>query len=63
MTDIEKEVFESIRFNPSISIVELAEKLSFSIATVNNSLRSLKQKNYIKRSESEMSKKWIVLEV
>ena len=59
--DRKKEVFELIKSNPNLTINEIKETLSISVATVNNTLRSLKQKNYIKRNDLEEKDKWIIL--
>ena len=61
LTEREKEVFELIKSNPKVTTNEMKETLSISVATVNNSLRSLKQKGYIKHSDSEEKDKWIIL--
>lgn len=61
LTEREKEVFELIKSNPNLTTNEIKEILYVSVATVNNSLRSLKQKGYIMHSDSEEKDKWIIL--
>ncbi len=61
LTEREKEVYELIKSNPNLITNEIKEILSISVATVNNTLRSLKQKNYIKRNDLEEKDKWIIL--
>ena len=61
LTEREKEIFELIKANPNLSIQEISNILSVSVAAVNGTLRSLKQKSYIKRSDSEDNDNWIVL--
>ena len=61
LTEREKVIFELIKANPKLSAPEIKIILSLSAATVNNTLRSLKQKEYIKRSDSENRDNWIVL--
>ena len=61
LTEREKEIYELIKSNQNITIGEMTETLSVSVAAVNGTLRSLKQKGYIKHSETDASRKWIVL--
>ena len=53
LTEREKEMFELIKSNPNIAIAEITETINISVATVNSTLRSLKQKGYIKHSEAD----------
>ena len=46
-------MFELIKSNPNIAIAEITETINISVATVNSTLRSLKQKGYIKHSEAD----------
>lgn len=61
LTEREKEIFELIKSNQDISIPEISEMLSISVATINCTLRSLKHKDYVKRSGPDGNGRWIVL--
>ena len=61
LTEREKEIFELIKYNPNLTIPEITKTIDVSVATVNSTLRSLKQKGYIKHSEADAIRKWIVL--
>lgn len=61
LTEREKEIFELIKSNQNISIPEIAEMLSISVATINRTLRSLKHKNYVIHSGPDSNERWKVL--
>ena len=61
LTEREKEIFELIKKNPKLKASEIKKILSLSSATINCTLRSLKQKEYIKRSDLEERDEWIIL--
>ena len=63
LTEREEKVLELIKANPNLTANEIKELLTISVATVNNTLRSLKQKDYIKHSDSEEKDKWIILKI
>ena len=61
LTEREKEIFELIKKNPKLKASEIKKILSLSSATINSTLRSLKQKEYIKRSDLEERDEWVIL--
>ena len=61
LTEKEKDIFELIKSDRNLSIVDIAEILSISVANVNSALRSLKQKEYIRHNDLDASDKWNIL--
>lgn len=57
----EEEVFETIKSNLDISIIEITKVLSVSESAINRAIRELKQKQYIKCDGSDKNGKWVVL--
>jgi len=50
-----------IASNPDLTIPEIAQLLSVSDTTIKRTIRSLKQKQYIKHDGSNKDGKWVVL--
>lgn len=61
MTKREKEVYETIIDNTSLSVSNIAKYLDISDSTVNRAIRGLKSKKYIDREGSDKTGKWIIL--
>ena len=57
----EKEVIELIKYDPSITKRELANKLKISESKIQRILDSLKKKNLIKREGSNRKGRWVVI--
>ena len=61
MTDIQKGIIDLIRADASISIDQLAVKLSVKKRTLEREIANMKQKGYISRTGSPRSGKWEVI--
>jgi len=60
LSEIEKDVLSAIRTAPNQSARKIAERIGVSEKTVERAIRTLKQKDYIKREGSTRGK-WIIL--
>lgn len=61
ITDIQKGIIDLVRANASISIDQLAVKLSVKKRTLEREIAKMKQKGYISRTGSPRSGKWEVI--
>ena len=61
LTKREKEVYEIIIDDASLSVANIARTLNISDSTVNRTIKKLKEKNYITREGADKNGKWIIL--
>ena len=58
LSDSEKKVLTEIRKNPSVTVLDLVTKTNLSEPTVNRALKSLKEKNILRREGSKKDGFW-----
>ena len=61
MTDIQKGIIDLIRTEASVSIDQMAVKMSVKKRTLEREIANMKQKGYISRTGSPRSGKWEVV--
>ncbi len=62
LTETQKKILEIIAIDGAITVAEIAKRLGVSESTVNQSLRSLKTKQLIKREGSNKKGYWVIIE-
>lgn len=61
LTKREKEVYEIIADDASLSVANIAKSLNISDSTVNRAIRGLKEKKYIAHEGADKNGEWIIL--
>lgn len=61
MTDNEKLVLNAMKLDTAITTPKMVELLGLSRATVQRTIKSLKEKEIIQREGSDKTGKWIIL--
>ena len=61
MTSAQLEVFTVIAKNPKVTTAEIADVLGLSPKTVSSRIRTLKDKNYIRRIDPDKGGSWEIL--
>ena len=59
---IEIDIFELIKCNPSITVNEITEELNSTIDSIRHYINKLKNQNVIKHEGSTKAEKWVIID-